>query len=484
MKKVLLTIVALVLAIGLTIPMAAPVIANGPPATIDLPVTYRDFHAADWGGDTYYGHPDFEADPSLNGGYRVVTGLVSSTLGGDKKPVYNGSGSGDWTHGASYFDMWYNDTASYNQSWASTLTFTWDGTNYVYDNSSFFPLDGLLLGNDGRDHNFHFTMELHTSFNYQTGQTFSFTGDDDLWLFINDQLVIDLGGVHAAAPASVDLDSVAATIGIVPGNNYDFDLFFAERHTTQSNFKATTNIALVAQAWDVTVNAEAGGSPLVGVPISGTYDTTDASGTTPYTVEDIPDGSSMELTAPLVYVDGSGFYVFRYWRVGGVDQTPGELTADFDVTTDTTATAVYEQINNFVTGGGNIKSGRKVIWTFGGNVGVMGSDIVGQFEIVDHTNKISWHCHNDFSFLDFTGDPIVGPPGPSASHNTATFVGHFTSNKGGEADLTIIITDFFEPGAGNDTIVVTGDVSFSGNPISGGNFQIHEGLKGPVVLVF
>jgi fibro-slime domain-containing protein len=83
-------------------------------------------------------------------------------------------------------------------------------------------------------------MELHSSFTYVGGETFSFTGDDDVWVFINNELVIDLGGVHAAMSDSVDLD----TLGLIVGETYDFDLFFAERHTTESNFKAETTIVL------------------------------------------------------------------------------------------------------------------------------------------------------------------------------------------------------------------------------------------------
>ena len=52
----------------------------------------------------------------------------------------------------------------------------------------------------------------------------------------------DLGGVHPAITGSVDLDAAAAALGIVAGNTYDFDLFFAERHLVASNFRIDTSI--------------------------------------------------------------------------------------------------------------------------------------------------------------------------------------------------------------------------------------------------
>ena len=154
------------------------------------------------------------------------------------------------TTGATEFNQWFNDTAGVNLSDSLGITLNDDGVAgdttpggdgvFTYESNSFFPIDGQLLGNEGRDHNYHFTYELHTKFQFVPGQTFSFTGDDDLWVFINDQLVIDLGGVHTALTGSILLDS----LGLTPGNIYDLDMFFAERHTTQSNFRITTNIPL------------------------------------------------------------------------------------------------------------------------------------------------------------------------------------------------------------------------------------------------
>ncbi len=63
-------------------------------------------------------------------------------------------------------------------------------------------------------------------------------------MFINDTLAIDLGGVHPALTGSVDLDAMAASLGITTGGVYDFDLFFAERHTNASSFRIDTSIVL------------------------------------------------------------------------------------------------------------------------------------------------------------------------------------------------------------------------------------------------
>lgn len=217
----------------LLVPGVLAAFALGPDAagadTISITGTIRDFN------DT---HPDFED------GIITDAGIVLPTLGPDGKPVYAGLTGNPSTHGQAAFDQWYRDTPGVNLTAPLTLTLdntvTPDPNVYSLYDDAFFPIDGQLFGNQGRSHNFHFTFEVHTVFTYKGGETFTFLGDDDVFVYVDNQLVIDLGGVHTALMGHVALD----TLGLTLGNTYNFDLFYAERHTTESKFRVDTSIEL------------------------------------------------------------------------------------------------------------------------------------------------------------------------------------------------------------------------------------------------
>lgn len=196
--------------------------------TINLGATVRDFHAS---------HPDFEGD--ITG---LKTGLVTQTLPADKKPDFTGISGGAITSTAT-FDQWYQDVLDINMNKDITLTLEETAPNsgvFTFSDNAFFPIDNDLFGNEGNSHNYHFTLELHSTFTYLGGETFDFSGDDDLWVYINNDLVIDLGGIHTRESGSVNLD----TLGLTTGESYDFSLFFAERHTVLSEFTMSTSIGL------------------------------------------------------------------------------------------------------------------------------------------------------------------------------------------------------------------------------------------------
>ena len=224
-----------------------------------IAATIRDFKFYSASDSTT--DPDFENPPTTGGSWDDPD-IVTDMLGADGKPVYaNPSGTTLTTHGAADFNKWYNDDPGTNIDipyMLPIISLTNDGGAMAigYDSNvqgvpydipsqtgdGFFPIDNQGFGNQGAPHNYSFTMEIHTVFTYKGGETFEFRGDDDVFVFINKERVINLGGIHGPETASVEVD----TLGLTIGQEYPLDFFSAERHQTGSNIKFETTLQLRA----------------------------------------------------------------------------------------------------------------------------------------------------------------------------------------------------------------------------------------------
>jgi fibro-slime domain-containing protein len=278
--------------------------------TFVLPVIYRDFIGADTSGD---GDAETRADARALAGIQVhpdfnifqgtgLPGAVEDRLGTDDLPVLVSANENFSSIAA--FNQWYRDVEGVNLPLVRDLTLNAQGDgSFLFDsavdseNGQFDPILGdgwqdpvtiddldatVYEGTEFCDvdlvpapdapttagatpRNLSFTTETRFVFEYQGGEQFAFSGDDDVWVFVNDRLVVDLGGLHEVATGDFTLSAAAATQGIATvtregpdatsaltlpnavaidtgmelGGVYEVVLFHAERHECGSNFKLT-----------------------------------------------------------------------------------------------------------------------------------------------------------------------------------------------------------------------------------------------------
>ena len=278
---------------------------DNPPTSLTIPIVARDFQSYQ-DGTPPTGHPDFGhycCDDSLTKG----KGVLASALGLDRKPVWAGPTQDpvpDPTQilftGKKEFDQWYRDVSGVNMTYYESLTLLQSATNKTtyamnsdadppwYDLCGFFPLDdlskplidqntgqpvtyhydqgqpddrtcyayqGLGFGNSWANHNFSFTTELRYWFQYEGNENLQFTGDDDVWVFINGTMAVEMPGIHNRAVANVVIDASNGTAQVTYPNNsslnttvdlkltigsvYEVVVFQAERWCCGSNYMLT-----------------------------------------------------------------------------------------------------------------------------------------------------------------------------------------------------------------------------------------------------
>eukprot|EP01132_Coremiostelium_polycephalum_P006124 gene6124-7630_t len=208
---------------------------------------FRDFRAS---------HKDFGFECPLNTNPGVP--LVKYDMDPIKKsPIYWGGNATRIceTDGKEYsneelFNQWFTDVPGVNERIDVPLIFTRnlsapDPRVFQYENHNFFPIDNMGFENRtkypnatrdwesemGTLHNYLFCMELHTSFTYQGGEVLTFGGDDDIWIFINNRMVLDGGGLHAYGQADLYLDRLVdhPLVHLQKNHTASLDVYYCER---------------------------------------------------------------------------------------------------------------------------------------------------------------------------------------------------------------------------------------------------------------
>lgn len=205
----------------------------------------------------------------------------------------------------------------------------------------FYPLDklgyeqsGLLTKTSAIDatHNGSFTLRGESQFVYKEASNlyFQFTGDDDVYMYINGVLALDLGGAHGRNSKTVNLNDLDATkYGLKEGQVATFTFFYMERCSDASTFGIKTNMELVQR--DIAVQKKA-------------YDTNYAN--------EIPSNMSVPTGTTVAYdliLTNKSNSVMNQIKFTDTDDCKATVSFGYDVNTPQIATGTVEKANGSVT---------------------------------------------------------------------------------------------------------------------------------------
>lgn len=186
--------------------------------------------------------------------------------GGYDGVTYNANdGSISHVNGRSSKDMVYYTTVSdttlhpFLPTTGST-TFQQTNTPYFLDSGASERSAASFESQIGRDYSY--SMEGHGQFvfNAEDNLYFTFEGDDDVYLFINNKMVMDIGAAHSITKSTFNLNDYIKECGLKDGEMYDFDFYYMERHSYGANIRIETNIDVTSKYIDTVKGATQNGT--------------------------------------------------------------------------------------------------------------------------------------------------------------------------------------------------------------------------------
>lgn len=165
-------------------------------------------------------------------------GTATGDVAGSK-----GSASTGGIYSAQSFEQWYTDVMGTNLSAQVNLRLTKNDGVWEYLSDDFHPIDDAAFGNEGKDHNHYFTMNFGLDFTHHAGERrfMEFQGDDDVWVFVDGKLAMDLGGISPGTKQHLDIDRIP---GLSDGAQHHIEFFYAQRQENSATFRLRTNLDL------------------------------------------------------------------------------------------------------------------------------------------------------------------------------------------------------------------------------------------------